>query len=166
MPEAISDSSTLIHLAGIGRLEILKEFYDHIILSPAVWKEVVEEGGSRQGASEVKEARTSGWVRVIAPANESLVRLLEQDLHEGEAETIALSIEQHPEVVFLDESEARKVAYVYGLRRTGTIGILIRARFEGKIASLREELDRLRNEGGFWIGDEIYRRALQAVEEE
>jgi predicted nucleic acid-binding protein len=27
MPEAISDSSTLIYLAGIGHLEILKEFY-------------------------------------------------------------------------------------------------------------------------------------------
>jgi predicted nucleic acid-binding protein len=112
MPEAVSDSSTLIHLAGIGRLEILKEFYDHIIISPAVWKEVVEEGGSRQGASEVKEARTSGWVKVIAPVNESLVRFLEQDLHKGEAETIALSIERRPDLVFLDELEARKSANV------------------------------------------------------
>jgi|GEM_PF-6491755 len=43
---------------------------------------------------------------------------------------------------------------------------LIRAKLEGKVASLREELDRLRNEAGFWIGDEIYRRALQVVAEE
>jgi predicted nucleic acid-binding protein len=43
MQEAISDSSTLIHLAGIGRLELLKEFYERILITPVVWKEVVEE---------------------------------------------------------------------------------------------------------------------------
>jgi predicted nucleic acid-binding protein len=91
---------------------------------------------------------------------------LERELHKGEAETIALAIERHPEVVFLDELEARRVATVYGLRKTGVIGILIRAKLEGRITSLREELDKLRNEVGFWIGDALYRRVLQAVAEE
>ena len=54
---------------------------------------------------------------------------------------------------------------MYGLRKTGVIGILIRAKLEGKVASLREELDRLRSESGFWIGDEIYWHALNAVAE-
>lgn len=166
MPEAISDSSTLIHITGIGRLEFLREFYEEILITPAVWKEVVEEGYSRPGALEVKESRNSGWIKVIAPTNKSVVRLLERELHKGEAETIALAIERRPEVVFLDEFEARKVANVYGLHMTGTIGILIRAKLESKVASLREELDKLRNETGFWIGEEIYRRVLQAVEEE
>ena len=44
MQDAISDSSTLIHLAGIGRLELLKVFYGKILITPAVWKEVVEGG--------------------------------------------------------------------------------------------------------------------------
>ncbi len=166
MLEAISDSSTLIHMAGIGRLELLKEFYKKILISPAVWKEVVEEGRGRRGAREVKEACNSGWIEVIIPTNETVVRLLERELHKGEAETIALAIERHPEVIFLDELEARRVANVYGLQITGTIGILIRAKLLGKIASLREELDRLRNDAGFWIRDEIYQRALQAVAEE
>ncbi len=165
MPEAISDSSTLIPIARIGRLELLKEFYERIFITPAVWKEVVEEGYSRDGAVEVKEACNSGWIKVIAPTNEYVVRLLERELHKGEAETIALAIERQSEVVFLDELEARKVANAYGLNMTGTIGILIRAKLEGRIASLREELDRLRNEGGFWIGDKIYRLSLKAVAE-
>jgi len=65
----------------------------------------------------------------------------------------------------LDETEARKVADLYGLDITGLIGILIRAKLEGKVPSLREELDRLRKGTGFWIGDEIYQQALQAVGE-
>ena len=166
MPEAISDSSTLIHLAGIGRLELLKEFHGTIVITPAVWEEVVVEGRTRPGASEVNEANNMGWIKVIAPTNESVVRLLERELHKGEAETIALAVERHPDVVFLDELEARRVANVYGLHMTGVIGILIRAKLEGKVTSLREELDKLRNVAGFWIGDSLYRRALQAVAEE
>lgn len=166
MPEAISDSSTLIHIARIGRMGVLKNFYDLILITPGVWKEVVEEGRGRSGALEVKEAYNSGWIEVMAPANKSVVQLLERELHKGEAETIALAIEQDSDIVFLDESEARKVAKLYGLRITGIIGILIRAKFEGKIASLRDELDKLRNEAGFWIDDELYLRALQSIAEE
>jgi len=40
----VSNSSTLIHLSAIGRLVLLKDFYGQIIIPPAVWKEVVEEG--------------------------------------------------------------------------------------------------------------------------
>lgn len=165
MPEAISDSSTLIHSAGIGRLELLKGFYDKILITPSVWKEVVEEGHGRPGALEVREACSLGWVKVMTPVNEYVVRLLKRELHAGEAETIALAIEQQPDVVFLDESEARRVANLYGLRITGIIGILMRAKSEGKIVSLRDELVKLRNEAGFWIDDELYNRVLQSAEE-
>ena len=55
---------------------------------------------------------------MIAPSNKSVIRLLERELHKGEAETISLAIERHHEVIFLDESEARRVADVYGLRKT------------------------------------------------
>jgi predicted nucleic acid-binding protein len=165
MPEAISDSSTLIHLAGIGRLGLLKAFYGKIFITPAVWKEVVEEGRGRPGAQEIDEAHTSSWIEILAPANESVVRLLERELHKGEAEAIALAIERHAKVIFLDELEARRAADVYGLQKTGVIGILIRAKLENKVVSLREELDRLRNEAGFWISDELYQRVLHEVGE-
>jgi predicted nucleic acid-binding protein len=166
MQEAISDSSTLIHLAGIGRLELLKGFYSTIFITPAVWKEVVVEGKGRPGATEIEEAHKSSWITVVEPTNNSVVRLLERELHRGEAEAIALAIERHSVVIFLDEVEARRVAKMYGLQKTGVIGILIRAKLEGKVVSLREELDRLRNEAGFWIGDELYRQALHVVGEE
>ena len=51
--------------------------------------------------------------------------------------------------MFLDEREARKMARAYGLNLSGVIGILIRAEKEGRISSLKEELDRLRNDSGF-----------------
>ena len=33
------------------------------------------------------------------------------------------------------------------------------------IPSQQEELDRLRDEAGFWIGDDVYMKALQSSEE-
>lgn len=165
MPAAVSDSSTLIHLAAVGRLMLLREFYNELLVPPAVWKEVVEEGYGRPGARDVEEAARSGWLRIIAATNEPLVRLLKRDLDAGEAEAIALALEVQAEAVFLDESDARRAAATYGLSKTGVVGLLIRARVEGKIDSLGQELDRLRREAGFWISEDLYRLALEAVGE-
>ena len=56
----ISDSSTLIHLERIDRLDLLKSFYARIIITPAVWREVVEQGKGRTGAAEVANAPLAG----------------------------------------------------------------------------------------------------------
>ena len=166
MPRAVSDSSTLIHLASVGHMRLLRELYDEVVIPPAVWNEVVEEGQGRAGAREVVDATRSGWIKVKAPTNELFVRLLRRDLDDGEAETIVLAMEQSAEIVLLDETDARKIAGIYGLNKTGVIGLFIRARIEGKIASLRQELDRLRHEGGFWMSEELYQKALEAVGED
>ena len=161
----VSDSSTLIHLAAIGRLALLKEFYGHIAVPPAVWREVVEEGQARTGGAEVEQARQAGWIEVVAPADTALLRLLGSDLDDGESEVIALAVEQRAALVLLDESDARRTADLYGLSKTGIIGLLIRARQEGHIESLKPELDRLLHQGGFWIAKELCNRALNAVGE-
>jgi predicted nucleic acid-binding protein len=57
------------------------------------------------------------------------------------------------------------MARIYGLKVSGVVGILIRAKLAGKIESLRDELERLRNDGDFWIGDGVFNRALNVVGE-
>lgn len=69
-------------------------------------------------------------------------------------------------MLLLDETEARRVAGLYGLPITGIIGLLIQAKHEGLISSLEEEMDRLREQGNFWIQDALYRRVLEAEEDE
>lgn len=165
MDLVVSDSSTLIHLASIGRLTLLKTFYGRVVIPPAVWRKVVEEGAGRAGAAEVEGGRQDGWIEVIAPADESLVRLLKRDLDDGEAEVIALAVERQADLVLGDEAEARRIAELYGLLKTGIIGILIRARREGVVDLLRPELSRLRGPGGFWIEDALYDQALASVGE-
>ena len=86
-------------------------------------------------------------------------------MNDGEAEAIALAVAGHAEEVFLDETDARQTADLLGLRKTGVIGLLIRAKLSGMLISLREELDGLREDAGFWIDEQLYRKALEAVGE-
>jgi len=80
---------------------------------------------------------------VLAPAEAQLLRLLRRDLGDGESEVIALAVEKRANLVLLDESDARRTADLYGLSKTGIIGLLIRAKQEGHIDSLKTDLDRL-----------------------
>jgi uncharacterized protein len=166
MPAVVCDSSTIIHLSRINRITLLRDFHGKIILSPDVWKEVVDEGQGRLGSSELKEARESGWIEVIAAENKPLIQMLERELHKGESETIALAAEMNADLVFLDESDARMAARILGLKISGVIRILIKAKLAGKIPSLRDEFDRLREDAGFWIGADLNHRVLKAAGEE
>lgn len=56
------------------------------------------------------------------------------------------------------------MARALGLKVAGTIGILLRAKFQGKIESLREELERLRATG-FCLSEELYEKVLREVGE-
>jgi predicted nucleic acid-binding protein len=161
----IGDSSSLIHLSAIGRLGLLHDFHGTLTIPQAVWQEVVQQGLGRQGVKEVESAIREGWIEIRAASNQPLLTSLKQDLDDGEAEVIALAIEHQAELVLLDETEARRVAEIFGLKKTGAIGILIRAKLEGKIQDLRTELDRLRTVGGFWIEEGLYKAVLQSVGE-
>ncbi|MGH9754015.1 MAG: DUF3368 domain-containing protein [Blastocatellia bacterium] len=165
MLTAITDSSTLIAMSTIGRLALLRELYGTVTISTAVWQEVVEQGQGRSGAIEVEAACQEGWIEVRNVATSPLLQLLRRDLDDGESEVIALAIEQGAQILLLDESEARRVADLYKLRKTGVIGVLMRAKREGRIGSLQVELDRLRVEAGFRIQDDLYHKALSAVGE-
>jgi uncharacterized protein len=126
MPDAVSDSSPLIHLAKIEALELISRLYSRILIPPAVWREVVEESDGRPGAVEMEKAVAAGWMVKQAAKNETLVVALRQTLDNGEAEAIALATELHPESVLLDDKLARQMARRLGVSVTGTLGVLLR----------------------------------------
>jgi uncharacterized protein len=161
----VSDASTLIHLANIGLLGVLKQFFAHVAVPPAVWTEVVVHGEGRPGAVEVEKAASSGWLTVETPGNRVFVRALCRDLDEGEAEAIALAAEKSASLILLDETEARRVADAYGVPKTRIIGLLIRAKREKVIELLKPELDRLVHQSGFWIDRGLYEHAFDSVGE-
>ena len=161
--KAISNSSILIALSRIERLELLHlRFPEGILVPQAVWREVVETGSGRPGAEEVASV---SWVTVRPVGNKALVSLLRLGLDEGEAEAIALSLEEPAEAILLDEKNARRTAKRLGLAILGTVGILIWAKRTGAIPNLRAELDVLQSKGNFRLSKSVYQQAISAVGE-
>ncbi|MBO1349956.1 MAG: DUF3368 domain-containing protein [Hormoscilla sp. GUM202] len=120
--KAVTNSSVLIALSTIGQLSLLHQrFPEGLLLPQAVWREVVETGADRPGSREVASA---SWLTRRAITNNALATLLRLELDEGEAEAIALYLEEPVEAILLDEKNARKVARRMGLPVLGTLGIL------------------------------------------
>ena len=59
--KVVSNSSPLIHLAKTGKLNLLKCFFNGIIVPEAVHKECVVEGRSRDDAVKIADAE---WIKI------------------------------------------------------------------------------------------------------
>ena len=154
----VSNSSVLINLARIGRLDLLQQLYVEVTIAGAVWHEVVVEGAGQVGVDIVKDAT---WIKTIAVTNKELVRALQQELDAGEAEAIALAQEIGAGLLLMDEHLGRQTARHLGLRYIGLIGVLIEAKRKGLLSSIKPQLDKLREVAGFRINEELYLRVLQ-----
>jgi predicted nucleic acid-binding protein len=145
----VVDSTCLIGLERIGRLDILQALFDPAIVPPEVAREF--------GAS-------LSWLKVVAPTNRALVSALKMMLDDGEAEAIALASELGHRIV-LDDLQARAAGKNLGLRVIGTIGILLKAKRAGIILALKPLLDDLEL-NGFYLGDALKGEALRLAGEE
>lgn len=65
------------------------------------------------------------------------------DLGPGEKEVLALGLQVPNAVVILDERIGRLQAEVLKLNFTGTLGVLLRAKMEGRIPQIQPVLDHL-----------------------
>jgi uncharacterized protein len=164
MPSAVSDSSVLIHLSAIGQFALLPLFFSEVRVPDAVWREVVVQGRSHQVVQDVQEAAKQGWLKVATPANAPLMQTLRQDLHDGEAEAIALAVETAPDFLLMDESDGRNAARQLGLRTRGVVGVLMQAKQSGHITAIRPWLKQLA-QTGFHLSPAFVAQVLQEAGE-
>jgi len=157
----VSNSSPIIHLAKIDQLDLLPDFFGELFIPPAVYAECITDGKGRPEVATIKQA---SWLRVIQVANQNLVKLLNAEVDRGEAEAIALALETQASLILLDDADAREKARLYPLKMTGILGILLRAKKSGKIASSSEKLDALRDTG-FWLSVGLTDRLLREAGE-
>jgi predicted nucleic acid-binding protein len=141
----------------------LRKKYKEVLIPQAVWEEVVVEGEGQLGAQEIKASK---WIKVEEVKDRSLVRFLQAALDRGESEAIVLAKERGADLVLLDEKDARRAAERIGLRVLGTLGLLIWAKREGHINSLRKQLEALQGKAQFRISAELHDRALQEAGEQ
>ncbi|HEY9657504.1 MAG TPA: DUF3368 domain-containing protein, partial [Allocoleopsis sp.] len=146
-------------LAIVNQLILLHRQFGEILVPSAVLDElkVTEE---RPGSQAIRDAISSGWIQSREVSNAPLAQLLKQTLDRGEAEAIALAVELNADWTLLDEREGRKVAKSLGLKVTGILGVLLRAKQMGELDSLQPLMDELVNKAGFRIAPDLMSQIL------
>jgi hypothetical protein len=158
----VSNTSPLMNLAIIGRLDLLRQIYGTIHIPEAVWSELTIQGKGKPGSEAIASA---AWIQKHAVQNRHLVIALRQQLDAGESEAIALALELKATLLLIDEAEGRRIAASYNLDKTGALGILLFAKEQNHIPSFKDEMDKLQHEAHFWISPPLYKKLLLAAGE-
>ncbi len=108
---------------------------------------------------------TLQWIVPHQVVDLMFVASLRSELDEGEAEAIALGIQLKAELLLLDESRGRAVASRLGLKFTGLLGVLLSAKHQGFIPSVKIQLDDIIAKAGFWVSEKVYAHALRLAGE-
>lgn len=89
---------------------------------------------------------------------------MELQIDKGESSAIALALATPGCTVILDDIKARRVAERLGLHVTRTIGVIIKAKLNGIIPSIKPLIDKIKLTN-FRLTEEIERLALTAAGE-
>jgi len=149
----ISNSSPIIALFQIGRLDILRQLQSSILIPPAVAQEVTPT-----------VRNLPGWVVVRHLAQPLRPNRVSASLGAGEHEVISLALELQAERLILDEQLARRLATSLGLRVIGTIGLLLMAKERGLLSKIKPELDSLLK-ARFFMNQDLYDRVVSQAGE-
>jgi predicted nucleic acid-binding protein len=158
----VADTSPLLFLAKLNRLDLLRHAAEEILAPPAVFEEIQQVPDE---ARDRLEAARLDWLHVHPVADLALIDVLQADLDLGESEVIALAQELKAERVVLDDLDARRMARRIGLLPIGTLGLLLAARLRGEIPSLRSEIERLERRG-FRVQKALVEEVLREAGEE
>lgn len=147
--KAVTNSTCLIGLERIERLDILPQVFSTITIPTAVAAEVGIE---------------ADWLIVRTVQNLAVVATLKTQVDSGEAEAIATAMELGDVFVILDDRKARLLALQLSLKVIGTVGMLLRAKRFGVIAEIKPLLTAL-NQVDFRISQALIQKAVQIAGE-
>lgn len=162
----IIDACSAILLAKVSVLEALVN-WKKIAIPKTVYKEVIE-GKEKKffDALLVERLCTDKKIKIVNSKNKKLLNKLKEDygLGEGEAETIAVYLEDKFDGLITDNKQGRKTSKVYGINPIGSPDIIISLFKTKKINKEKaiRALNNLRKYG--WFEDSIIDYALLEVE--
>ena len=156
----VSDTSAITNLLQVRQLHLLKTLFGKVVITPQVYAELSELEFQKTEIDKLD------WLSVYEAQNKQLILDLEKHLDEGEASSIVLALEMKADYLLIDEHKGREEAEKLGLRITGVIGVLLRAKSEKYIDQVKPILDQLQLEANFRIHPSLYQRVLEIAGEE
>lgn len=150
----VSNTSPILNLFVVGRLDLLRTLYQRILIPEQVAQELARY-----------QVPSAGWIEIANHSAEALYSELHKQLHAGEADAIAMAVDLGADLLLMDERRGRKEASKRGIEYMGLLGILAEAKALQHIPNCRSVLHDLREIAGFWLGEELNQRFLNSVGE-
>lgn len=156
----VSDTTPLIGLASIQQFNLLAKLFGEIHIPQAVYDEAYV---TERVAGGVKyEVPVVDWINVAIVKDRLAVEVLLDELDLGEAETIVLAREMRADWVLMDERKGRRKLDQFGVKKIGTLGILLKAKRLGLLPTIRPFVETLHQQGfslSQLVIDEVLRQA-------
>ena len=157
MPEPlVSDSTPLIALARIDRLDLLELLFGAVFIPPEVSKEILSKGRSKRGRQALQAA---SWMTTHELSHPKSLELVSAALNQGEREAIALARNLGRDLL-IDDLAGRHEAERLNVSIVGSAGVLLQAKSEGLIPDVAPILESLLGEG-FYLSDELHQTILR-----
>lgn len=159
----VSDTTPLISLLKIERLDLLEKLFGNVLIPQAVYEELTVDERFKLEAEQLKQKE---FITVRAVKNLDSVSILKRatGLDQGESEAIVLTDEVKAELLLMDEAKGRAVSNEMGFRIMGTIGVLMAAYEEHELTSeeVKECVSGLQRAGRH-IGQRHYQMLLDML---
>ena len=152
----VVNTGPLIALHRAEALDVVGQLPVEFLSPPEVQDELHE--GVRHGHPPVSPS----WVRFVALAK-PLDLVARANLGAGEAAVIELALQDGVPRVVIDERRGRRAALAVGLRVTGTLGLLGRAKELGIVPTVRPFVEALR--AGGWYHPAVIEQFLSTMGE-
>ena len=160
MRRIISNTTPIISLLKVDKLNLLKELYEKVIVPTAVYLEI-ENGKEKPYYQDLTQI---DWIE-IRKIRDPDSRAYFLDLDDGEAEVLILAKELNADLVIMDEIMGRRYSKQLEFNLTGTIGILLKSKEKGLIESIKDLLTELMKKGT-WLSPKLISKAIKLANEE
>jgi len=154
----VCNSTPIISLATIGQLALLPQLFGTIHIPREVHRELTSK--SAPGSQEID----APYFLVKDVQGTAYIGFLLHDLDRGEAEAIILAKEIQADALIIDERTGYKFAQAQGLHVIGTLTVLLMAKNQGLIASVKPLLDAMIQRGR-WYSQFVYDNFLNKIGE-
>jgi predicted nucleic acid-binding protein len=152
----VADASPPLHLARIGRLQLLPAVVGRVTIPRTVWGEIVQAGTRPDVVAAIEAA---DWIDVVEdPPPQDL------GLDPGETAAILLAEKVRADALLIDERRGRAVATARGISVIGTLGVVAGARRVGALDRAALVVTELRADG-FWLSDALVTEFLRGLGE-
>ena len=159
MRKVVANTTPILSLLKINKLDLLEQLYGKIFIPEAVYNEI-QQGKQKPHYEDLKH---KSWIEIKTLKKPKKLDIV-LNLDKGEAEAILLAKEINADLIVMDELAGRRVARNIDSALTGTLGVLLKAKEKNLIRTIGTLLVELK-EQGIWISPKLEQKVLHLAKE-